>query len=191
MAESHNKIQTKDDLRLWIKADFDSYKMEHPMAARFTYGENWELFAYMRNLRYLEYYTNKGKKSPWDKFLKAYHWLKHRRNCKKMDIFLAPNCVGPGLHFQHRGFRHILPGTIIGSNCEILPMVLMGKKTPGLADAQIQIGDNCYIATGVTILGPVNIGNNVTIAAGAVVTKDIPDNCIAGGVPAKIIKQKE
>lgn len=185
------KITTREELKFWIKTDFDSYKMEHPMAARFTYGENWELFAYMRNLRYLEYYTNKDKKSPWDKFLKAYHWLKHRRNCKKMDIFLAPNCVGPGLHFQHRGFRHILPGTIIGSNCEILPMVLMGKKTQGLADAQIQIGDNCYIATGVTILGPVNIGNNVTIAAGAVVTKDIPDNCIAGGVPAKIIKQKE
>ena len=37
----------------------------------------------------------------------------------------------------------------------------------------------------VTILPGVSIGNNVVIAAGAVVTKDIPDNCLAGGVPAK------
>lgn len=184
-------ILSKQDLEEWIKADFESYKMSHPLAARFTYGENWELFSYMRNLRYLEYYTNKAKKYPWDKVLKAYHWLKHRRNCKNHDIFIASNTAGPGLHFQHRGFRHILPGTKIGSNCEILPMVLMGKKNQGLEDAQITIGNNCYISTGVTILGPVTIGHNVTIAAGAVVTKDVPDNCIVGGVPAKIIKLKQ
>ena len=40
----------------------------------------------------------------------------------------------------------------------------------------------------VTILPGVSIGNNVVIAAGAVVTKDVPDNCVAGGVPAKKIK---
>ena len=50
------------------------------------------------------------------------------------------------------------------------------------------MGDNCYISTNVTILGPVNIGNNVVIAAGAVVTKDIPDNCTVAGIPAKIVK---
>ena len=41
-----------------------------------------------------------------------------------------------------------------------------------------------------TILGPITIGNNVTIAAGAVVTKDIPDNCTVAGVPAKVIEVK-
>ncbi len=82
----------------------------------------------------------------------------------------------------------MLNGTKIGSNCEILPLVLMGKKRPDLKEWQITIGDNCYISTGVTILGPVTIGNNVTIAAGAVVTKDIPDCSTVAGVPAKIIR---
>lgn len=48
-----------------------------------------------------------------------------------------------------------------------------------------------WIGGNVTILPGVTIGNNVVIAAGAVVTKDIPDNCVAGGVPAKILKPLE
>lgn len=66
----------------------------------------------------------------------------------------------------------------------------MGKKRPDLIDYHIVIGNDCYISTGVTILAPITIGNNVTIAAGAVVTKDMPDNCVVGGIPAKILKMK-
>ena len=69
-------------------------------------------------------------------------------------------------------------------------MVLIGKKSPEIKECPISIGDDCYISTGVTILGPISIGNNVTIAAGAVVNKDIPDNCIVAGIPARIIKYK-
>ena len=69
-------------------------------------------------------------------------------------------------------------------------MVLLGKKKPGISQPNIFIGDNCYIGTGSTILGPVKIGNNVTVAAGSVVVKDIPDNVIVAGNPAKIIKYK-
>lgn len=51
----------------------------------------------------------------------------------------------------------------------------------------IDIGDNVFIGSGVQILPDVKVGNNVIIAAGAVVNSDIPDNVIVGGVPAKII----
>ncbi len=66
----------------------------------------------------------------------------------------------------------------------------MGRKKPIDNYSDIIIDDNVYISTGVTILGPVTIGNNVTIGAGAVVVKDIPDNCVVAGVPAKIINYK-
>ena len=46
------------------------------------------------------------------------------------------------------------------------------------------------IGAGAKIMGDVNIGNYVTIGANAVVTHDVPDNCVVGGVPAKIIKYK-
>lgn len=66
-------------------------------------------------------------------------------------------------------------------------MVLIGKKKPGIAGRTV-IGKNCYISTGVTILSPIRIGDNVTIGAGAVVTHDIPSNATVAGVPAKILK---
>ena len=53
------------------------------------------------------------------------------------------------------------------------------------------IGNNVTICCGAMVLGDITIGNNVIIAAGAVVTKSVPDNCIVGGVPAKIIKVRE
>ncbi|WP_405336141.1 serine acetyltransferase [Fibrobacter sp.] len=180
-------IQKRKQLKEFVEADFKSYKMVHPILARLTFGENWELFAYMRNLRYLEYYTNK-KQMPWDRLFRMWYWLKHRRNCAKMDVDIPINSVGPGFHLQHRGFRHLSSHTRIGKNCEILPMVLIGRKRPDVIDPYVTIGDNCYISTGAIILGPVTIGNNVVIAAGAVVTKNVPDNCIVGGVPAKILK---
>lgn len=55
----------------------------------------------------------------------------------------------------------------------------------------IHIGNDVWIGGNAVILPGVSIGNNVIIAAGAVVTKDIPDNCIVGGVPAKKIKEIE
>lgn len=53
------------------------------------------------------------------------------------------------------------------------------------------IGDNVKLSTGSMVIGKVTIGNNCVVAPNAVVTKSEPDNCIVGGVPAKIIKFRE
>lgn len=53
------------------------------------------------------------------------------------------------------------------------------------------IGEDCWIGAGVKILKGVRIGNGVVIGANAVVTKDVPDNAIVGGIPAKIMKYRE
>ncbi len=52
----------------------------------------------------------------------------------------------------------------------------------------ISIGSDVWIGGNATIVGGVTVGSNVVVAAGAVVTKDVPDNCVVGGVPARIIK---
>lgn len=60
---------------------------------------------------------------------------------------------------------------------------------PLQSKGEIVIGNNVWIGDKVTILGGVTIGDNVIIAANAVVTKDLPNNCVAAGIPAHIIKQ--
>ena len=70
---------------------------------------------------------------------------------------------------------------IIGDFVEICPSVsISGNCT---------IGDYTFVGTNAVILPKVKIGNNVIIGAGSVVTKDIPNNCTAVGIPAKIINQ--
>lgn len=55
----------------------------------------------------------------------------------------------------------------------------------------ITVGDYVYIGVRSIILPGVNIGNNCIIAAGSVVTKDVPDNTVVGGIPAKVIKSTD
>ena len=68
------------------------------------------------------------------------------------------------------------------------PLSLQGRRKHLATAKPVYIGDDVWIGGNATILPGVHIGNNVVIAAGAVVTKDIPDHCVVGGVPAKIIK---
>ncbi|OGV37141.1 MAG: hypothetical protein A2X48_04840 [Lentisphaerae bacterium GWF2_49_21] len=55
--------------------------------------------------------------------------------------------------------------------------------------APVEIGDNCWIGHDVTIMKGVNISENSIIAARSVVTKSVPPNCIAGGVPARVLRE--
>lgn len=57
------------------------------------------------------------------------------------------------------------------------------------SDKELIIGDNVWVGDNVTILPNVHIGNGCVIGSNSVVTKDIPDNCIAVGIPAKVIKK--
>lgn len=180
-------IKTKKDLSEYLKADFEVQNMKYAFLAKFTFGENMAMFSYIKNLRYLEYYMNK-KQRAWDKILYCYRLMKHRRMCLKYQINISPNSVGKGLLLIHPGFRRVGAFVKIGDNCTVCPMVLIGKKHPDIDTSHCIIGDNCYIGAGAIIMEPVVIGTNVTIAAGAVVVKDIPDNAVVAGNPAKIIR---
>ena len=68
---------------------------------------------------------------------------------------------------------------------ELIPIRRQGVTRKG-----INIGNNCWIGSKVTVLDGVTIGNGCIVAAGAVVTQSFPDNVIIGGVPARFIKQK-
>jgi maltose O-acetyltransferase len=89
----------------------------------------------------------------------------------------------------------------IGENCFIAPGVHIYTATHPIHPTErisgkefgkpVNIGDHVWIGGRAVINPGVTIGNNVVIASGAVVTKDVPDNVVVGGNPAKVIKQIE
>lgn len=91
--------------------------------------------------------------------------------------------IGYGFYIGHGIGIVINPTAIIGNNVNISQFTTIGSND-GLSAV---IGDNVYIGPSVCIVENINIGNNVTIGAGAVVTKDIPNNATVAGVPAKIL----
>lgn len=105
------------------------------------------------------------------------------RVSKRVNIYIPPMTrIGFGLDIGHGLSMIINGGTIIGSNVSLSHFISIGTNhnTPAI------IGDNVYIGPNSSIVEDVCVGSNVTIGAGAVVTKDIPSNATAVGCPAKV-----
>ncbi|WP_178075083.1 serine O-acetyltransferase [Paenibacillus albus] len=83
-------------------------------------------------------------------------------------------------------------GVVIHGRSKIGSRVIIGQNvTIGRAldpDSIPEIGDNVYISAGARIIGKIKIGNNVIIGANSVVTKDVPNNSIVAGIPAKVLR---
>lgn len=101
------------------------------------------------------------------------------------DVFINSGC-----HFQDQGGITLGDGALIGHN------VVLATINHGLAPSEnrknhyapIKIGSHVWIGSNATVLPGVTVGDWAVIAAGAVVTKDVPAMSVVGGVPAKILK---
>lgn len=101
--------------------------------------------------------------------------------------------IGPGLVIPHPN-GIIMGAGHIGENVTIYQQVTLGAK---MADFKFDpalrphVGDGVIITAGAKILGPVRLGARAVIGANAVVLKDVPADCLAVGVPARIINNGE
>ena len=119
----------------------------------------------------------------------------------KKNIYIKSKVTfGKNLFVSARNAKFIVKsGCAIASGLTVMTgnhARVVGKKVgtitesdkPKGFDADIVIEDDVWIGSNVTLLSGVHLGRGCTIAAGAVVTKDIPPYCIAGGIPARVIK---
>lgn len=101
------------------------------------------------------------------------------------NVFLNTGCS-----FQDRGGIVIGDGSLIGMNVTIATLNhgLDLETRSTTFPSPVTIGKNVWIGSNATILPGVTIGDNSVVAAGAVVNKNVPDNSVVAGVPAKVIK---
>lgn len=106
----------------------------------------------------------------------------------KFGISIPHNTkIGSGFYIGHFGTIIINEKCIIGKNCNISQGITLGEVSRGQRKGCPVLGDNIYIGPGAKIVGKVTIGNNVAIGTNCVITKDIEDNAVVVGIPAKII----
>ena len=114
-------------------------------------------------------------------------------DCGK-NIHLGKNVfINAGCRFQDQGGIYIGDGTFIGHN--VILATLNHDMNPDsrgdMYPKPIHIGKKVWIGSGAIVLPGVSIGDNSVIAAGSVVTKNVPENVVYGGNPAKFIKKIE
>ncbi len=93
--------------------------------------------------------------------------------------------IGKNFCIEHSGGIVVSGFAKFGDNCRIRNGVVIGLSRVSDPCAPV-FGNNVDIGAGAKVLGNIRIGNNVCIGANAVVLQDVPDNCIAVGVPATI-----
>lgn len=97
--------------------------------------------------------------------------------------------INMGCKFQDQGGIFIGDGVLIGHNVVLATLnhVMQPERRSDMLPAPIHIGKRVWIGSNATVLPGVTIGDGAVVAAGAVVTRDVPANTVVGGVPAKVI----
>lgn len=98
--------------------------------------------------------------------------------------------INMGCKFQDQGGIFIGDGVLIGHNVVLATLnhAMQPERRSDMLPAPIHIGKRVWIGSNATVLPGVTIGDGAVVAAGAVVTRDVPANMVVGGVPAKVIR---
>jgi serine O-acetyltransferase len=114
--------------------------------------------------------------------------LIHNRLSNKYFIQIPRQTrIGYGLYIGHHICIVVSPSAKIGNNVNLSQFTTIGSNHGKAAT----IGNNVYIGPNVCIVEDVSIGNNCSIGAGSVVTKDIQENATVAGVPAKVLSYRD
>ena len=116
-------------------------------------------------------------------------WISQRSR-NKTGIEIHPGAkIGKGLFIDHGAGVVIGETTEIGDYCTLYQNVTLGGTGKDTGKRHPTLGNNVMVGAGARVLGPMKIGDNSKIAANAVVLEEVPPNCTAVGVPARVVKR--
>ena len=139
-------------------------------------------YRFVVNFRRCKFFASKKILFP----LYIYQRLKYSRMCIKYGCGI-PYCakIGPGFKIDHLQGCIVNSKAVIGSNFNIKSGAIVGRNHRGVAT----IGNNVSLGVHSLVIGPVVIGDNVTVGAGAVVTHDVPADKTVVGPSAHILEK--
>ncbi|MBX2827780.1 MAG: serine acetyltransferase [Flavobacteriaceae bacterium] len=184
---SHNRLKTIKELRQFLRYD----RIAQGGGNFYRKFLASPVFRFTVLLRINEYLVNNS--IPMLLRIIPYFW--YRRISVRLGFSIPFNVFDYGLGIVHYGLLIVNPDTRVGSNCRIHAGVNIGgsagfRKPGDTARYAPTIGSNCYIGPGAKLFGPITIGDNSVIGANAVVNKSFEGNCTIGGVPAKVLSDK-
>ncbi len=97
--------------------------------------------------------------------------------------------IGKGLFIDHGSGVVIGETAVVGDYCTLYQGVTLGGTGKDKGKRHPTLGDNVLVGAGAKVLGPFTVGSNSKIAAGAVVLNEVPPDCTAVGVPARVVKR--
>jgi serine O-acetyltransferase len=116
-------------------------------------------------------------------------WLNRLKYKFGFDISYRTN-IGKGFYIGHFGGIVVHGDAEIGENCNLSQGVTIGVLIRGKKPGVPKIGSRCFLGPGATILGGVNIGDDVLIGANAIVTFDVPSNSVVASPLASIVSNQ-
>lgn len=167
-----------------IKADVKRWNSISQIDLNLFESINWYM-TYKKEFRNL---LQHRLKNPTRTPVAMLHYMIARILWKPIEsLYIYTEDIGGGLYIQH-GFSTIITAKKIGENCRIYQQVTIGYKN---GEAPPVLEDNVSVTCGAKVLGNITMHSGSLAAAGAVVVKDVPENAIVAGVPAKIIGYKD
>ncbi len=118
--------------------------------------------------------------------LLAFHLQNRSSELFGVDINPAAR-IGHGIMLDHATGFVMGETAVLGNDCSVLQGVTLGGTGKADQDRHPKVGDRVLVGAGSSVLGNIKIGDGAKIAAGSVVLKPVPSNCIVAGVPAKPI----
>ena len=173
---SKQKKLIKMDIARWNEINWVELKLFESM--------NWYM-TYKKEFRNLIMHR---LKTPSGTLMSKIHFAIARILWKPLEsLYIYTDDIGGGLYIQH-GFATIITAKKIGENCRIYQQVTIGYK--GESSPPV-LEDNVSVTCGAKVIGDITMHSGSLAAAGAVVVKDVPENAIVAGVPAKVIGYKD